>query len=123
MKLSLVLTAFATLALAACNSPSQTAPQAAAAPKPGSVAVTPQGFELPQGSDCKAVIARYRAVQDNDLSMGHVAKSVYDQIQREIAAAERACAAGRDVEAKVHDRRLRDPPRLSDRHLGRVRAL
>ena len=49
----------------------------------------------------QAEIARYRAVQDNDLSMGHVAKSVYTQIQREIAAAETACAAGRDAEAKA----------------------
>ena len=33
--------------------------------------------------------------------MGHVAKSVYNQIQREIAAAERTCSAGHDAEAKA----------------------
>ncbi|HXZ17289.1 MAG TPA: hypothetical protein VEH77_15225 [Roseiarcus sp.] len=91
-----VLVALAAFALAACNAP---APQAT--PAPGSVAVTPQNFQLPEGSDCKAVIARYRAVQDNDLSMGHVARSVYAQIQRETAAAEKACAAGHDAEAKA----------------------
>ena len=90
--------ALAALALAACNAP---APQASAPPAPGSVAVTPQGFQLPEGGDCRAEIARYRAVQDNDLSMGHVAQSVYRQVAREIAAAETACAAGRDAEAKA----------------------
>jgi hypothetical protein len=86
------------LALAACNAP---APRPAAPPIPGSVAVTPPGFTLPEGSDCAAKIARYRAVQDNDLSMGHVAQSVYNQIQREIAGAEKACAAGQDAEARA----------------------
>ena len=92
-----IVVALAAFALAACNAP---APQATP-PSPGSVAVTPQNFQLPEGSDCKAVIARYRAVQDNDLSMGHVARSVYAQIEREIAAAEKVCAAGRDAEAKA----------------------
>ena len=86
----------ACFALAACNTP---APQASA-PPPGSVAVTPPGFQLPEGADCSAKIARYRAVQDNDLSMGHVAQSVYNQIKRETDAASKVCAAGRDGEAK-----------------------
>jgi hypothetical protein len=88
--------AFAALTLCACNAP---APQASA-PAPGSVAVTPPNFQLPEGQDCSAKIARYRAIQDNDLSMGHVARSVYNQIKREIDAAERVCAAGHDAEAK-----------------------
>jgi hypothetical protein len=83
--------------LAACNAP---APQASAPPAPGSVAVTPAGFQLPEGTDCSAKIARYRAVQDNDLSMGHVVQSVYNQIKRETDAASKVCAAGRDAEAK-----------------------
>ncbi len=100
MKPSPVLAALAALALAACNTP---APQASAAPPPapGAAPYTPANFQLPEGSDCRAVIARYRAVQDNDLSMGHVAQSVYKQIQREIGAAESVCAAGRDSEAKA----------------------
>lgn len=48
---------------------------------------------------CAGVVARYRAVQDNDLAMGHVAKSVYAQIGHEIAGAEKACAAGQDAKA------------------------
>ena len=91
----LVLAAFA---LAACNTP---APQASAPPAPGSVAVTPPGFHLPEGADCSAKIARYRAVQDNDLSMGHVNQSVYNQITRETDAAQSVCTAGRDAEAKA----------------------
>ncbi len=100
MKSPLIFAVLATLALAACNA--QT-PQASAppAPAPGSVAVTPQNFQLPQGSDCHAVIARYRAVQDNDLSMGNVDQSVYNRIKREIGVAEGVCSAGHDAEAKA----------------------
>ncbi len=96
MKTPLVFAAFAVLALAACNAP---APQASAPPAPGSVTVTPSNFQMPEGSDCKAEVARYRAVQDNDLSMGHVARSVYNQMRRETDAAEAACAAGHDAQA------------------------
>jgi hypothetical protein len=98
MKSPLIVVAVAAAGLAACNAP---APQASAPPAPGSAVVTPSNFQLPEGGDCKADIARYRAIQDNDLSMGHVAQSVYNQIKREIAAAESACAAGHDAEAKA----------------------
>jgi curli biogenesis system outer membrane secretion channel CsgG len=87
----------ACFALAACNAP---APQVSSAPTPGSVAVTPPGFQLPEGTDCSARIARYRAVQDNDLSMGHVVQSVYNQIKRETDGASKVYAAGKDAEAK-----------------------
>ncbi len=97
MNPSPVIAALAGLTVAACNAP---APQASA-PQPGTVAYTPANFALPEGSDCKAAIARYRAIQDNDLSMGHVAQSVYNQIKREIGAAESVCAAGRDAQAKA----------------------
>ena len=50
-------------------------------------------------SGCSGVIERYRAVQANDLSMGHVNKSVYAQIKREIEEAEKSCAAGQDAKA------------------------
>jgi hypothetical protein len=93
---SLAPLAFAAFALAACNP----APQASPPPAPGSVAVTPPDFHLPEGGDCSAEIARYRAIQNNDLSMGHVARSVYNQIKREIDAAESVCSAGHDAQAK-----------------------
>ena len=50
--------------------------------------MTPPGFQLPAGGDCAGEIARYRAIQANDLAMGHVAQSVYNKIKAEIAAAE-----------------------------------
>jgi hypothetical protein len=63
--------------------------------------VTPPSFSMPGGSGCSGEIARYRAVQENDLAMGHVAKSVYAQIKREIAAAEQVCSAGQDAKASA----------------------
>jgi hypothetical protein len=83
-------------ALAGCNT-SAPPPR----PGPGSVVVTPSDFHMPEGGGCAGAIARYRAVQDNDLSMGHVVPSVYNQIKREIAAAESVCAAGHDAQAKA----------------------
>jgi hypothetical protein len=78
--------------LSGCNS--------AAPASPGPVAVSaPPRVKLPEGASCSAAIARYRAIQDNDLSMGHVNQSVYTQIQSEIRAAESACAAGQDGQA------------------------
>ena len=61
--------------------------------------VTPPSFQMPGGWGCAGEIARYRAVQENDLSMGHVARSVYAQIKREIDAAEKVCGAGQDAKA------------------------
>ena len=61
--------------------------------------VTPPGFTLPGGEGCAGAIARYRAVQENDHASGNVAGGVYAQIQREIAAAEKVCAAGDDAKA------------------------
>ena len=61
--------------------------------------MTPPGFQLPEGTDCSGKIARYRAIQNNDLSMGHVAPSVYNQIKADIDRASAACQAGRSAEA------------------------
>jgi hypothetical protein len=87
MKISTpILLLTATLALAACN-------QTASAPAGTSV--------MASGSDtgCRGEITRYRAVMSNDLAMGHVNQSVYNRVDRDIAQAEAACAAGRDAEA------------------------
>jgi hypothetical protein len=79
---TLLLTAV--LALAACN-------QTASAPT--SVMTTSSG------TGCRGEIDRYRAVMSNDLAMGHVNQSVYNRVDRDMAQAEAACAAGRDAEA------------------------
>jgi hypothetical protein len=72
-----------------------------APPAPASTSVTPSNFSMPTGSGCAGDIARYRAVVDNDLTMGHVAQSVYNQIAKEIAAAQDACSAGKDAQAQA----------------------
>jgi hypothetical protein len=84
-------------AAAGCNSAPP--PQPLAPQGPGSRGVTPEGFKLPEGSGCSGSIARYRAIMDNDLAMGHVNQSVYNQIQNEIGEAERSCSAGQEARA------------------------
>ncbi|MBL8588723.1 MAG: hypothetical protein JNK46_09355 [Methylobacteriaceae bacterium] len=84
------------LAAAGCNQTAQAPAPAAAPPSP----VTPAGFRLPEGAGCSGDVARFRAIQENDLKTGHVNQKVYDQIRGEIAEAEAACAAGRDAEAR-----------------------
>jgi hypothetical protein len=89
------LTGLVALPLAACN---QTA--SGPAPVPAGTNATPSSFRMPDGSGCQGEIARYRAVMSNDLAMGHVNRSVYNRVDREIGQAEAACAAGRDAEAQ-----------------------
>lgn len=93
----LVLPAALALLTAACN---QTAPAPVAAPAGPVSPVTPAGFRLPDGAGCSGEIARWRAIQDNDLKTGHVGQKVYETIRGEIAQAEAACAGGRDAEAR-----------------------
>lgn len=82
------------LALACAGSNANAAPPtAASAPTSASPIV------MAQGGDCRSVIARYRAVTDSDVQTGNANKSVGAQIDREIGAAESACAAGREGEA------------------------
>jgi hypothetical protein len=95
----------AALALAAGLSACNTAQEASApSPSPGAYAnlppgVSPPGFHLPQGSGCSGEVARWKALQDNDLASGHVSQSVFNQIQGDISRASAACSAGRDAEA------------------------
>ncbi|MGO4524349.1 hypothetical protein AB4097_05725 [Microvirga sp. 2MCAF35] len=89
---SLCLTGLLALPLAACN-------QTASAPPPAGTSITPSGFRMPEGAGCRGEIDRYRAVMSNDLAMGHVNQSVYNQVERELGPADAACAGGRDAEA------------------------
>lgn len=83
--------------LAGCNAARQTGP--AVDPTGPSQQGATGAAASPEGSGCSAAIARYRAVIDNDLKMGHVNQNVHSQIQGEIANAETACAAGQDSRA------------------------
>ena len=81
-------------ALAACSQTSAPEPAAAAAS-----GVTPAGFSMPGQSGCAGEIARYRAIMDNDLSTGHVNKTVYDKVSADLERASAAYSSGRDGEA------------------------
>ena len=99
----LLVLAAAALGLAACNTAGP-APQASSAPPQSAYAglpagVSPPGFRLPEGSGCSGAVARWKAIQDNDLASGHVGQKVYDTIQGEIAQASATCQAGKEGES------------------------
>ena len=101
MRLVRIVLAFGFLAvsLSACNQTSSP-PVAPPAQQTSSSFVTPAGFKLPEGQGCSGDIARFRAVQDNDLQTGHVNKSVYDRIKTEDDQASAQCSAGNDAGAR-----------------------
>jgi hypothetical protein len=92
------------ISLAACNTPAS-APQGSSPPPAAysnlPAGVSPPGFKLPEGAGCTGSIARWKAIQDNDLATGHVGQSVYARIQKDIEQASAACQAGRDGEAQA----------------------
>lgn len=98
----LFVPAFAATCLAACNSPQPVGVAqrfGGAAPAVATRDTTPAGLRLPEDSGCAGAIARYRAIMDNDIAMGHVNPGVYTTIQSEIEGAAAACSAGREGEA------------------------
>jgi len=98
------------LLLAGCNT-SGPNPSAGGNPPPSAPAaatyrnvpagVTPSSFRMPTGGGCQGDIARWNAIQNNDLRSGHVSKSVFDKIQGEIAEARAACNAGQSAKASA----------------------
>lgn len=90
----------AAVLLAGCNS---TQPQATAtaAPAHSGSNITPSNFRMPEGAGCSGDVARWQAVQDNDLRTGNVNQSVYNQIKTDIDRAAAACQAGRGAEASA----------------------
>ena len=106
----------AALLLAACNAAAQPPPIDAPPPAPPHVGAA--GSPLPEGGTCAGDIERYRAIQEHDITMGHVANSVYNKIKAEIAAAEAECNAGTRGACARDDRRLEEEARLSHRPLS-----
>lgn len=96
MRLSGLIALAAATALTACNANRQ--PQPVVDPV-GPARPAPSNLQLPEGSGCSGAVNRYKAVIENDLSMGHVNQGVYSQIQGEISEAASACAAGQDAKA------------------------
>ncbi|OYU49469.1 MAG: hypothetical protein CFE31_03580 [Rhizobiales bacterium PAR1] len=92
------------LGLGACETTSTPAPAAAAKEEPRGVSITPTNFKLPEGAGCTGDIARFRAIQANDLETGHTTRSVYDQIEAEMKKAEAMCAAGNSGGASAYVR-------------------
>ena len=97
-------------AMAACNSspqPSATQTSAPASTPPASTyqnvpaGVTPASFRMPSGAGCKGDVARWDAIQNNDLRSGHVTPAVFKQIQGEITQARAVCNAGEDARASA----------------------
>jgi hypothetical protein len=88
----------AVFAFAACTQSAP--PPAPAVERTSASTITPQGFRLPEGGGCAGDIARFRAVQDNDLATGHVNQSVYNRIKGEVDQASATCAAGNDAGAR-----------------------
>ena len=108
MKLRLALLALplaAPLFLAACQSTA--APPPAPAPQaqePRGVSITPSNFKLPEGTGCSGDVARFRAIQANDLATGHTTKPVYEQIEAEMKKADALCQSGNASGASAHVR-------------------
>jgi hypothetical protein len=96
MRLSGLFALVAAALLSACNAPRQAQP---VVDPPGPPRAAPSSAPLPEGAGCSGAVNRYKAVVENDLSMGHVNQSVYRQIQAEISDAASACAAGQDARA------------------------
>jgi hypothetical protein len=97
---TLLLAVGTTLLLAGCNSTQPQATVTATAPPAYSGSnITPSNFRMPDGAGCSGDVARWQAVQDNDLSTGNVNQSVYNQIKVDIDRASAACQAGRSAEA------------------------
>ncbi len=89
----------AALNLAGCNS--QPAPQQQVYAEPArSRLVSNPNFKLPEGSGCSGAIARYRALIDNDLEVGHTVKSVHTEMSGDIDNATNLCSSGNDAGAR-----------------------
>ena len=94
-----LLIALAALLFGGCNEMAA-APQAGA-PAPASSDVVAQNFLMASAEGCAGDVARYRAVTDSDGASGNLARSVYNQVKKEIAAADAECAAGHDAQARA----------------------
>ena len=105
----------ASLGLAACNG---LAPQASPPPASGSALVTPPGFQLPEGTDCSGKIARYPAVQDNDLSMGPCRPAGLQPDQARNRRPLEALYSRPRRRSQVNRRGVTEAARLSDRSLS-----
>ena len=101
-RVSLAVILAASLGLAGCNGAGNSRQQAVAAPEQATPRlVTPSGFKLPDGAGCSGAVARFRALIDSDLDVGHTTKTVHAVMSGDIDRAAAACAAGNDAGARA----------------------
>jgi hypothetical protein len=94
-RLSALCLAFA---LAACAS-SETPPPVSAGAAPGSGMVSRPALVGPAA--CTKPIGDYERLIDDDVTTGHLSKSVYDRIVNDLVDVRASCAAGRSGPALV----------------------
>lgn len=87
---ALAAAAFATLAVAACNT-TQNAP---VQPADGTVYAAPLDTAALSRHSCGAPIVAYRNLIDRDVRTGFLSQSVYDRIAPQLASAAATCVAG-----------------------------
>jgi hypothetical protein len=87
--------AFSAILLSACQTASVATPPAPP-PEQAAPGVTPSTFHMPTGSGCSGEIARFQAVLDNDVAIGHTTKSVHDRASADLSRASATCSAGNE---------------------------
>lgn len=90
---ALFMTAALGLALAGCQTQMAAAPPAPP-PEQAAPGVTPSTFHMPTGSGCSGEIARFQAVLDNDVAIGHTTKPVHDRATADLDRARATCSTG-----------------------------
>ncbi len=86
----------AAVALGGCNQTVPSTPVAVAVPQGPSRLAWPS---LPESAACTKELTHYQTVLDADVSTGNLNRSVYDEIETDLAHAANACANGKDGEA------------------------
>ncbi|MGN6095568.1 MAG: hypothetical protein ACTHP8_04955 [Bosea sp. (in: a-proteobacteria)] len=94
----ILATAFAGLLLGACQTASVATPPAPP-PEKAYPGVTPSTFHMPTGAGCSGEIARFQAVLDNDVAIGHTTKGVHDRATADLDRARATCSAGNEAAA------------------------
>lgn len=91
----ILATVLAGLLLGACQTASVATPPAPP-PEQAAPGVTPSTFHMPTGGGCSGEIARFQAVLDNDVAIGHVTRPVHDRATADLARARATCSAGNE---------------------------
>jgi len=86
-------------------------------PTPAAVAIpqAPAWPRLPENAACTNELTHYQTVLDADVSTGNLNRSVYNEIEIDLARAADACANGKDGEAHaiIHATKIKHGYRAS----------